>query len=101
MEYVIGNTWDGAYAIIGDGLKEASSLCLRHIWDVCTEKLKEDLVIMVPSAETVLFAPASKESVLKKMAEHAEKSFHGDEMPITLQMFRYYKEDKELKIYEA
>lgn len=97
VEYVIGNTWDGAYAVIADGMKEASALCLRHIWDVCAEKLEDDLVIMAPSAETVLFAPAGKATIVKHMMNHAEQSYMADETPISRKVFKYDRKNRELK----
>ena len=58
VEFVIGNTWYGAFAVLADGHHEASALCLKHIWQVCVDKLKDDLIIMSPAKDTVLFAPA-------------------------------------------
>lgn len=40
VEFVIGNTWYGGFGIIADGVHEASSVCFRHIWQVCADKLK-------------------------------------------------------------
>ena len=31
VEFVIGNTWYGAFAVLADGHHEASALCLKHI----------------------------------------------------------------------
>ena len=61
VEFVIGNTWYGAFGIIADGFHEASSLCFKHIWQVCVDKLKDDLVIMVPSKDTVCLLYTSRE----------------------------------------
>lgn len=49
VEFVIANTWYGGFAILADGWHEASSLCFKHIWQVCVDKLKDDLVIMAPT----------------------------------------------------
>ena len=46
VEFVIANTWYGGFAILADGWHEASSLCFKHIWQVCVDKLKDDLLIM-------------------------------------------------------
>lgn len=46
VEFVIGNTWYGAFAVLADGHHEASALCLKHIWQVCVDKLKDDLIII-------------------------------------------------------
>ncbi len=75
VEFVIANTWYGGFAILADGWHEASSLCFKHIWQVCVDKLKDDLVIMAPTRETVLFAPASQKEAVRKMTEHGRQSY--------------------------
>ena len=52
VEFVIANTWYGGFAILADGRHEASWLCFKHIWQVCADKLKDDLVIMMPCKDT-------------------------------------------------
>ena len=51
VEFVIGNTMYGAFSILADGKHEASSLCFQHIWNVCAEKLQDDLLIMAPRTD--------------------------------------------------
>ena len=75
VEFVIANTWYGGFGIIADGHHEASALCFKHIWQVCVDKLKDDLVIMVPAKDTILFAPASQKMVVEKMVEHGENAY--------------------------
>ena len=53
VEFVIGNTWYNAFAIIADGIHEASSVLFKHIWQICVDKLQDDIVILVPSPSTV------------------------------------------------
>ena len=38
VEFVFSNTLFGGFGVIADGVHEASALCLRHVWEVCTEK---------------------------------------------------------------
>ncbi|MGN1165414.1 MAG: hypothetical protein ACI4S2_03165 [Lachnospiraceae bacterium] len=101
VEFVIGNTWYGAYAIIADGIHEASSLCFRHIWNVCVEKLKDDLIIMVPAKDTVIFAPASQKKVVDEMIDHGEKAFEAATDRISNRVFIFSQSGKELSLYEA
>lgn len=101
VEFVIGNTWYGAYGIIADGIHEASALCFKHIWDVCVEKLKDDLVIMVPSKDTILFAPAAQEKVVKEMIDHGKKAYEAATDHISEQVFIFSQSGKELSLYEA
>lgn len=100
VEFVIGNTMYGAFAILADGYHEASSLCFKHIWNVCAEKLKDDLMIMVPAKDTVLFAPASQEEAVAKMKLHAEQSYAADRNRISSNLFIFTKDGKELLAYD-
>ena len=101
VEFVIGNTWYGAFGIIADGFHEASSLCFKHIWQVCVDKLKDDLVIMVPSKDTVLFAPAGQKEVVEKMIEHGKGAYDMDSEGISMSLMLFSQARKELTPYEA
>ncbi len=100
VEFVIGNTMYGAFVILADGYHEASSLCFRHIWEVCVQKLEDDLLIMAPSKDTVLFAPASQEAVVEKMKYHAEQVYESDRNRISNRTFLFTKDGKELLAYD-
>ncbi|MCI8938751.1 MAG: DUF1444 family protein [Dorea sp.] len=100
VEFVIGNTMYGAFAILADGYHEASSLCFRHIWDVCVTKLEDDLLIMVPSKDTVLFAPASQDEVLEKMKQHAERAYAAAQSKVSMGLYLFTKDGKELLAYD-
>lgn len=101
VEFVIGNTWYGAFGIIADGIHEASSLCFKHIWQVCVDKLEDDLVIMVPSKDSVLFAPRKSEDAVKKMIEHGRQSYEVEAERISDSVFLFSKDRKELTTYDA
>ena len=103
VEFVIANTWYGGFAILADGWHEASSLCFKHIWQVCVDKLEDDLVIMAPTRETVLFAPASQKTAVGKMMEHGEQSFEQakDRDKISKRLMLFSKDRKELSVYEG
>ena len=100
VEFVIGNTMYGAFAILADGYHEASSLCFRHIWDVCVKKLEDDLLIMVPSKDTVLFAPALEEEAVEKMKYHAEQVYELGKNRISNKVFLFTRDGKELLAYD-
>ena len=100
VEFVIGNTWYGAFGIIADGFHEASSLCFKHIWQVCVDKLKDALVIMVPSKDTVLFAPAGQKEVVEKMIEHGKGAYDMDSEGISTSLMLFSQARKELTPYE-
>ncbi len=100
VEFVIANTWYGGFAILADGWHEASSLCFKHIWQVCVDKLKDDLVIMAPTRETVLFAPASNEKAVVKLKEHGEQTFEQTKDRISTRLMLFTKDRKELTEYE-
>lgn len=101
VEFVIGNTWDGAYSIIADGIHEASAVCFKHIWQVCVNKLKDDLVIMVPCKDTVLFAPAGQKKVAEEMFSHGRRAYETGTDRITDTVFVFSKEKEELAVYEG
>lgn len=101
VEFVIGNTWYGAFAVLADGHHEASALCLKHIWQVCVDKLKDDLIIIAPAKDTVLFAPAGQPEVVKKMEDHAKMAYDQSEDQISLVKLRFLADRRELVIYEA
>ena len=101
VEFVIGNTWYGAFGILADGVHEASAVCFKHIWQVCVDKLKDDLVIMVPAKDTVLFAPAGQKEVVDKMIEHGQGAYDTGTDRISMQLFYFSQAKKDLSIYEA
>lgn len=100
VEFVIGNTWYGAFAILADGVHEASSLCFKHIWQVCVDKLKDDLVIMAPSKDTVLFAPAGQKEVVEKMVEHGRGAYEMEGERISTSLMLFSQKRKELTAYD-
>ena len=101
VEFVIGNTWYGGFGILADGIHEASSLCFKHIWQVCVDKLKDDLVLAVPSKDTVLFVPASDGKAVEKLKEHVEGAYYMEKDPISKKLFLFSQSRKELMDYEA
>lgn len=100
VEFVIGNTMYGAFAILADGCHEASSLCFRHIWNVCVEKLRDDLLIVVPAKDTVLFAPASQDAVVEKLKLHAEQAYEAGTNRISTGLYIFTKDGRELLAYD-
>lgn len=100
VEFVFSNTLFGGFGILADGIHEASALCLRHIWDVCTEKLQDDVVIMVPSRDLILFAPESDEKIVKAMLQFGEQGWEQSMHKVTRKVFQYSRDRKELTIYE-
>ncbi|MGN1378029.1 MAG: hypothetical protein ACI4V6_06720 [Dorea sp.] len=100
VEYVIANTWYGGFGIVADGHHEASSLCFKHIWTVCADKLKDDLIIMVPCKDTVLFAPAGKQDVVDKMMEHGQMAYDQSSDKVSMRLLVFSKDGKELTTYE-
>nr|WP_294468351.1 hypothetical protein [uncultured Sellimonas sp.] len=100
VEFVFSNTLFGGFGVIADGIHEASALCLRHIWDVCTEKLKDDVVIMAPSRDLLLFAPKSDDKVIQSMIQFGEQGWARSEHRLTRRLYQYSRERKELTGYE-
>ena len=99
VEFVISHTWYGGFGIVADGVHEASSLCFKHIWNVCAEKLEDDIAIMAPSKDMVLFVPARDETLVEKMRTFGEEAFARNTDKISKTVFVYTKEGKELLVY--
>ena len=100
VEFVISNTMYGGFGILADGHHEASSLCFKHIWSVCADKIGEDLVIMTPAKDMVLFVPASNEKGIESMVEFGKEAFKRNKDKISEKLLLFKKEEKELVVYE-
>lgn len=101
VEFVIGNTWYGGFGIIADGIHEASSVCFKHIWQVCVDKLEDDLLVAVPTKDTVLFVPASNENAVEKLKEDVENAAQTGQDSISRSLFLFSKSRKEFVPYEV
>lgn len=101
VEFVIGNTMYGAFSIFADGYHEASAVCFKHIWQVCVDKLKQDLIIMIPAKDTVLFAPASETEAVRQMEIHGQRVFEEAKDSISSKRLLFSKDRKELSVYET
>lgn len=100
VEFVFGRTWFGGYAVVADGHHEASSLCLKHIWNVCADKLQDDLVIMVPAKDMVLFVPAGEEDKVDQMIAFGTEAYNRSQDRISKELLVFTKEGKELLTYD-
>ena len=100
VEFVVDNTWYGGFGIVADGHHEASSVCFKHIWQVCADKLEDDLIIMIPRKDAVLFAPAGNKETVQKMIDHGEQAYEQGENKISKNLYRFSRERKELVTYE-
>ncbi|MBQ8804583.1 MAG: hypothetical protein IJZ53_13220 [Tyzzerella sp.] len=100
VEFVISNTMYGGFGILADGHHEASSLCFKHIWSLCVDKIQDDLAIMVPAKDMVLFVPASDEKAITAMKNYGLEAFERNKDKISKKLLRFTKEEKELVVYE-
>ena len=100
VEFVISNTMFGGFGILADGHHEASSLCFKHIWSVCADKIGEDLVIMAPAKDMVLFVQASNQKAIDAMVDYGNQAFERNKDKISKKLLLFKKEEKELVVYE-
>lgn len=100
VKFVISKTMYGGFGIVADGHHEASSLCFKHIWELCCEKLEDDIVIMAPSKDMVLFVPLSNQAQIASMKEFGEEAFRRNLNKVSQSLFLYSRERKELTTYE-
>lgn len=96
IHFVISNTMYGGFGILADGHHEASALCLKHIWNVCVDKLQDDLLIMVPAKDMVLFVPASNAKQVEDMKAFGLEAFERNQDKISKQLYRFKREEREL-----
>ena len=100
VKFVISNTLYGGFGIVADGHHEASSLCFKHIWSMCSEKLDDDLVIMAPAKDMVLFVPAGNEKQIEDMKAYGQEAFNRSLDKVSTKLLRFTKDGKELTVYE-
>ena len=101
VKFVISNTMYGGFGILADGHHEASSLCFKQIWSMCAEKLDDDVVIMAPAKDMVLFVPASNQEQLDAMIAFGQEAYERNKEKVSDKLFLFLKDRKELVPYEA
>lgn len=101
VKFVFSNTMYGGFGIIADGHHEASSLCFKHIWSICVEKLQDDVVIMVPAKDMVLFAPAGNQKVIEAMYAYGLQAYERNKDKISKKLLKFTRKEKELMTYEG
>lgn len=101
VKFVISNTMYGGFGILADGHHEASSLCFKHIWSMCVDKLQEDIIIMAPAKDMVLFVPAGNQKLLDDMYAYGLEAYNRNKDKISTKLLRFTKREKELVVYES
>ena len=101
VKFVISNTMYGGFGILADGHHEASSLCFKHIWSMCVDKLQEDVIIMAPAKDMVLFVPAGNQKLLDDMYAYGMEAYNRNRDKISTKLLRFTKCEKELVAYES
>ncbi len=99
VKFVISNTMYGGFGILADGHHEASSLCFKHIWSLCADKLNDDIIIMVPAKDMVLFVPASNQKQIDDMRAYGLEAYKRNKDKISEKLYRFTKREKELVVY--
>ena len=66
---------------------------------MCAEKLKDDLLIIAPAKDTVVFLPMKEKEKLSYMKEYARQAYERNKDKISLQIFRFVRKRKELTVY--
>lgn len=100
VKFVISQTLYGGFGIIADGYHEASSLCFQYIWQMCADKLQDDLIIMAPAKDTVVFLPMKEKDKLPQMLLYAGQAYERNQDKISMKPLLYLRERKELTTYE-
>lgn len=100
IDFVISQTLYGGFGIVADGHHEASALCFKQIWQMCTEKLADDVVIMAPAKDMILFVPRANKQALQEMVQFGEEAFRRNRDKISKRLLLFSKEDQELRVYK-
>ena len=100
VKFVISNTMYGGFGIVADGYHEASSLCFKQIWSMCADKLQDDLLIMAPAKDMVLFVPAKETKALEAMIQFGKEAYERNKDKVSDKLLFFSKERKELSAYE-
>lgn len=101
VKFVISNTMYGGFGILADGHHEASSLCFKHIWSLCAEQLDNDIILMVPAKDMVLFVPASSQKQIEDMRTYGMEAYKRNKDKISDKLYRFSKRDQALAVYES
>lgn len=93
----------GVYGLAAGGDFEAEALLLPGIWEYCSEELKDDLLIAVPTKDMVLFTGAGDKKAIQKMLKQAKEIYEENqkESPFLIfsrDVFYYNKGTKQLEI---
>ena len=99
VKFVISNTLYGGFGILADGHHEASSLCFKHIWSLCAEQLDDDIIIMVPAKDMVLFVPASNQKQIKDMTDYGLEAYKRNKDKVSDKLYRFSLSKQELEVY--
>lgn len=100
VKFTISHTWYGGFGIVADGIHEASALCFQYIWNMCADKLEDDLVIAAPAKDMVLFVKAQDKELIEKMSEYVKEAYDRNLDKISKTLLYFSKERKELSVYE-
>lgn len=101
VEFTIANTMYGGFAMMADGYHEVSALCFKHIWQVCVDKILDDLVIMAPRRDTLLFVPASNKRAVEELKEQGKQLYEYGPDKISDTLLLFSKDRRELTVYET
>lgn len=99
VQFVVANTLFGGFAVLADKKHESSAICFQSIWTTCADKLADDLLIMVPARDIVLFAPKSGERVIEAMITQGESNYHTSSHKISREIFMFNRNKRELEFF--
>ncbi|MGF6989923.1 hypothetical protein M2150_001166 [Lachnospiraceae bacterium PM6-15] len=100
IDYSIVHTPYGGFAIFSDDEFEASALLFKQIWTMCAEKLADDLFVLAPANNTVLFIPKNGQGLLQDMLDHGKSVYDLSAQKISLQLYVFSREKEVLESYE-
>jgi len=100
IEFSVQQAKYDVYGIIAGGNFEASSLCLRNVWEYISDKMGESLIVSAPARDIVLFVGVSEKEKLDKMKELSENTLQNGDHTLTKELLLYDRETKNFTIYK-
>lgn len=100
VKFTLQTTNYGGYGLLAGGNHEAGAICLDYLWEFCSNKIGEDIIVSIPSKDMVLMVGASQKKQLIAMKNLSLKIIEGGDRTLTKHLFLYNKYLKQFSVYE-
>lgn len=98
VEYKLSQTNFGGHGLLAGGNHEAAAICLTGVWDYLSNEFNDNLRVIIPAKDLIMFVPASKSDLYSAMLEFKDYIFENGERLLTKNVFHYDKSTKEWSV---